>query len=169
MRTKVRTHYNRGPPFCRRFELSVTTKCSRKKVEPMGDKVSEGARQTLSLLGSFELRSSVVSVLHRLTGDDRVHRTRSMLIRFLNLECDVKACLAPLTGCPGIAVPPGLAHLPMGRTKKLLLSICPSTIGRSLSRRVTEIRPFLREAEIIARAFMCAVSLSLSLSSSSLF
>ena len=31
--------------------------------------------------------------------------------------CDVRACSAPSTGCPGIAVPPGSAHLPLGRLK----------------------------------------------------
>ena len=33
--------------------------------------------------------------------------------------CDVRACSAPSTGCPGIAVPPGSAHLPSGRLKQV--------------------------------------------------
>ena len=51
-----------------------------------------------------------------------------VLCGFLEQECGTEACFVPLKGCPGIAVPPGSAHIPH---RGISLLICFMFIFRS--------------------------------------
>lgn len=80
-----------------------------------------------SLLGSQELRSSVVSVLLSLIPGTLSIAGHLVLIVCLNRGCRFKACFVAPTGCPGIAVLPGSAHACHWQ-----VSLCLITAVRSL-------------------------------------